>query len=1090
MKFSNTNQSKTPKFRMLDREQTNYLMKMVAESTLKLLIVEDMAEDMELIVLALEAGGVNFKFDTAETATECRKMLENSQYDAVLSDYRLPGFNGLEVLKLMQELGQDIPFILVTGSLGEEAAVECIKAGMTDYVLKGRLFRLPTVLERSLQEYKMRRQQQFAIAQIQRQATREAIVNRIVQAMRFTLVLDEVLQTTADQLHEALEISGCAILQPDAEGNIIVRYISSSADKQQLVGLNCELAQHYRCSLAAGETLALDELSSLCEELQTSAKLIGFRAVAIAPLLYQQSFLGGIALYQCDRVRSWSSEEQSLVKAIADQCAIAIHQAELYQQAQTELAERKRAEAAVLGIQQQLATMAANIPGSVYRAVLHPDGTTSMPYISPGVREVTGIAPEEVMARPQLLTEIIHPEDKSSYDSSVAASSASLLPCDRQYRIVLNSGEVKWVQDSARFSKNENGDIIVDGVALDISGRKQAESALRQREQRFRSLIENATDITIILDAQGIFRYISPSVKRILGYSPHHAIGRSALGTVHPDDCATIAQTLHKAIENPKRSQLPLEYRVRHRNGSWCYVEAVATNLLHDPAVKGIVINCHDITQRKLAEEQLLHDAFHDALTGLPNRALFTDRLEHALKLAKRRKDYLFAVLFLDLDRFKVVNDSLGHAIGDQLLVAIARRLETCLRAGDTVARLGGDEFVLLLEDIDGVNEATNIVNRLQKKITSPILLDGHEVFITASIGIALSSGEYEEPTNLLRDADTAMYRAKELGRARHEVFNSSMHAHALKLLQLENDLRRAIESIKDPATEEDSLPSPKSIPSGRSSLPPLSADPQFIIHYQPIVSIANTAIIGFEALVRWQHPERGLVSPNEFIPIAEETGLIVPLGRWVLRTACHQIRQWQQLFQNKPPLSVSVNLSVKQFSQPDLIEYIDRVLEETHLDGSSLKLEITESVLIENSDSVTAMLVQLRARNIHLCIDDFGTGYSSLSYLHRFPTNTLKIDRSFVSRMGGDFDLGKGGIDPTEIVRSIVTLSHNLGMDVVAEGVEEASQLSILKGLKCEFAQGFFFSKPVDSQTAADLIRHQAENQNLLAFSVLEKSS
>ncbi|TAF28875.1 MAG: EAL domain-containing protein [Oscillatoriales cyanobacterium] len=1054
---------------MLDRTQTNYLLKTVSESTLKLLIVEDMAEDLELIVLALEAGGVNFKYDTAETATECRQLLHNCKYDAVLSDYRLPGFNGLEVLKLMQEIGQEIPFILVTGSLGEEAAVECIKAGMNDFVLKGRLFRLPTVLERSLQEYKMRRQQQFAIAQIQRQATREAIVNRIVQAMRFTLVLDEVLQTTADQLHEALEISACAILQPDAEGNIIVRYISSSADKQQLVGLNCELAQHYRCSLAAGEILALDELSSLCEELQASAKSIGFSAVAIAPLLYQQSFLGGIGLYECDRARSWSAEELSLLKAIADQCAIAIHQAELYQQASKELAERKRAEAEVRGIQQQLATMAANIPGSVYRALLHPDGKMSMPYISPGVREVTGIAPEEVMARPELLTQIIHPEDKSSFDSSVAASSASLLPCDRQYRIVLNSGEVKWVQDSARFSKNENGDVI--------------ESALRQSEQRFRSLIENATDITIILDAEGIFRYISPSVKRILGYAPHQAIGRSALGTVHPDDCAAIAQTLHKAIENPKRSQCPLEYRVLHRNGSWCYVEAVATNLLHDPAVNGIVINCHDITQRKKAEEQLLHDAFHDALTGLPNRALFTDRLEHALRLAKRRKDYLFAVLFLDLDRFKVVNDSLGHAIGDRLLVAIAQRLTACLRVGDTVARLGGDEFVLLLEDIDGVNEADSIVKRLQKTITSPILLDGHEVFITASIGIALSSGEYEEPTSLLRDADTAMYRAKELGRARHEVFNSSMHAHALRLLQLENDLRRAIESIRYAAAE-DSPPSP---PSG---LPPLSPTPQFIIHYQPIVSIANNAIIGFEALVRWQHPERGLVSPNEFIPIAEETGSIVPLGRWVLRTACHQIRQWQQLFQNNPPLSVSVNLSVKQFSQPDLIEYIDRVLEETHLEGSSLKLEITESVLIENSESVTAMLVQLRARNIHLCIDDFGTGYSSLSYLHRFPTNTLKIDRSFVSRMGGDFELGKGGIDPTEIVRSIVTLSHNLGMDVVAEGVEEASQLSILKGLKCEFAQGFFFSKPVDSQTAADLIRHQAENQNLLTFSLLEKSS
>ncbi|MEG4289005.1 EAL domain-containing protein [Microcoleus sp. C2C3] len=1069
---------------MLDITETNYLLKVVAESTLKLLIVEDMAEDMELIVLALESGGVKFNWDTAETSAECRKLLQNCNYDAVLSDYRLPGLNGLEVLKLMQELGQNIPFILVTGSLGEEAAVECIKAGMTDYVLKGRLFRLPTVLERSLQEYKMRRQQQEAIVQLHRQAQREAIVNRILQAMRFTLVLDEVLQTTADQLHEALEISACAILQPDAEGGIRVRYISTSSGRERFVGLNCEFAEHYHSWLAAGETLAVDELSSLCPSLQASADFVGFRAVAIAPLLYQQSFLGGIALYQCDRARSWTAEELSLLKAIADQCAIAIHQAELYQQAQTELAERKRAEAAVWGIQQQLATMAANIPGSVYRTVLHPDGTMSMPYISPGVREVTGIGAEEVMKRPELLTEIIHPEDKSSFDSSVAASRASLLPCDRQYRIVLRSGEVKWVQDSARFSQNENGDIIVDGVALDISDRKEAESALRQSEQRFRSLIENATDITIIIDGEGIFRYISPSVKRILGYAPHQAIGRNALEIVHPDDCAAIAQTLNKVIENPKRSQSPVEYRVRHRNGYWCYVEAVATNLLYDPAVKGIVINCHDITQRKLAEEKLLHDAFHDALTGLPNRSLFTDRLSHALKRASRRQDYLFAVLFLDLDRFKVVNDSLGHAIGDQLLVAIARRLEACLRAGDTVARIGGDEFVLLLEDIDSINEATSIVNRLQKKITSPILLDGHEVFITASIGIALSSGEYLEPTNLLRDADTAMYRAKELGRARHEVFNSSMHAHALRLLQLENDLRRAIESIRDPVREEDFSPSPA------SALPPLSAAPQFILHYQPIVSIANGTITSFEALVRWQHPERGLVSPMEFITMAEETGSIVPLGRWVLRTACQQIGQWQQLFPSNPPLSVSVNLSVKQFSQPDLIEYIDQVLAESHLDGRSLKLEITESVLIENSESVTAMLVQLRARNIDLCIDDFGTGYSSLSYLHRFPTNTLKIDRSFVSRMGGDFALGKGAIDPTEIVRSIVTLSHNLGMDVVAEGVEEASQLSILKKLKCEYAQGYFFSKPVDSQTAAGLIRQQAEHQNLLTFSLLEKGN
>lgn len=410
------------------------------------------------------------------------------------------------------------------------------------------------------------------------------------------------------------------------------------------------------------------------------------------------------------------------------------------------------------------------------------------------------------------------------------------------------------------------------------------------------------------------------------------------------------------------------------------------------------------------------------------------ERVDHALKLAKRHKDYLFAVLFLDLDRFKVVNDSLGHKIGDQLLIAIARQLEECLRTTDTVARLGGDEFTILLEDINDIKDATRVAERIQQAIHTPFNLSGQEVFTTASIGIALSSTGYDRTEDLLRDADIAMYRAKELGKARHEVFDKVMHAHALELLRLENDLRRALERQ------------------------------EFEVYYQPITSLFTGTLTGFEALLRWRHPERGLVSPLEFIPVAEETGLIIPLGQWVLREACRQLRTWQTQFPMKDPLKISVNLSGKQLKELDLIAQIDQILEETGLDGSHLKLEITESVLMDNADTATKMLLQLRARNIQLSVDDFGTGYSSLSYLHRFPVNTLKIDRSFVSQMNPN-DRN------SEIVRTIVTLAHSLRMDVIAEGVETPEQLSALKILKCEQGQGYFFSKPLTKEAAGKLL-------------------
>jgi diguanylate cyclase (GGDEF)-like protein len=409
------------------------------------------------------------------------------------------------------------------------------------------------------------------------------------------------------------------------------------------------------------------------------------------------------------------------------------------------------------------------------------------------------------------------------------------------------------------------------------------------------------------------------------------------------------------------------------------------------------------------------------------------DRLSHAITRAKRSENYLFAVLFLDLDRFKVINDSLGHLVGDQLLIAIARRVETCLRAGDTFARLGGDEFTILLDGIDDVQDAIQVSDRILKELTLPFNLNGHEVFTTASIGIALSTTSYDKPEDVLRDADTTMYRAKAGGKARSEVFDSTMRIQAIARLQLETDLQWALKRQ------------------------------EFQLYYQPIVSLNNGNIKGFEALVRFCHPIRGLVEPAEFIPLTEETGLIVPLGYWVLREACRQLKTWQMQFP-ATPLTITVNLSGKQLLQADLVEQIEQILQETNLEPRSLGLEITESAIIQNAESAAIMLSQLKRLGVRLYMDDFGTGYSSLSYLHRFPIDTLKIDRSFVTNVD---------VDPEkiEIIRTVIALAGNLGMDVVAEGVETNNQMHQLKALNCEFGQGYFFSKPLDSKMAEALI-------------------
>ncbi len=455
---------------------------------------------------------------------------------------------------------------------------------------------------------------------------------------------------------------------------------------------------------------------------------------------------------------------------------------------------------------------------------------------------------------------------------------------------------------------------------------------------------------------------------------------------------------------------------------------------------------------RELEEsrEHFRHAAFHDALTGLPNRSLFTDHLRVAVRRAHQNEQYLFAVLFLDLDRFKNINDSLGHPCGDELLKLVARRLEACIRQTDMVARFGGDEFAILLDAIQDTSDAVRVAEKVQNAISAPFKLASHEAITTASIGVALSTSGYTEAEDIIRDADTAMYRAKDRGKARCEVFDTAMHTRAVTLLRLESDLRRALE--KD----------------------------ELCVYYQPIVSIASGELHGFEALVRWQHLERGLIAPDDFIPLAEETGLILPIGLRVLRDACKQLQKWQQYSLSNRDLIMSVNLSGKQLMQADLIACIEEVLQESQINPWHLKLEITETVVMENPELAAVTLAKLRSLGVRLSIDDFGTGYSSLSYLNRFPVDTLKIDRSFVTSMNA-------ADENLQIVKTIVTLAGNLGMQVIAEGVETEEQLEQLRSLKCQYGQGFLFSKPLDVTDVDLYILNSARADSLVELAAVD---
>ncbi len=568
------------------------------------------------------------------------------------------------------------------------------------------------------------------------------------------------------------------------------------------------------------------------------------------------------------------------------------------------------------------------------------------------------------------------------------------------------------------------------------NARLLAERTARKNEKRFISLVQNSSDIIIITDVQMRLLFLSPSVQRLLGYQHQDLIGANLIELLHPDD-ATIARAFFAEAAVYPGITPPVEWRIRHRDGNWLHVESVGNNLLSDPSINGIVINARNITERKVLEDQLTHQALHDPLTGLANRALFRDRVEHALVRSRRLRRSV-AVMFLDLDNFKTINDSLGHTEGDDLLTTVAERLQNCLRTDDTAARLGGDEFAVLLEESVRIKEAVRVAKRILAAFDKPVWLKGKEAFVSLSIGIAVSASEEESTDNadiLLRNADAAMYMAKSRGKGRYEVFEPSMYEAALSRLELEADLRHAVE---------------------REELE---------LRYQPIVNFKTGRIVGTEALIRWHHPERGLILPDKFIPLAEETGLISAIGTWVLERACQQCYLWHKMFPQCAPLSMTVNLSGRQLQQAGLADIIAEALRKSGLAPPRLVLEITESVMMQDTEATLGKLRELKALGVRLAMDDFGTGYSSLSYLQRFPIDMLKIDRSFI-------DVINNGSEESALVQAIITLGQTLRLQIVAEGIEVYEQMEALQGLGCEIGQGYHFARPLTADEIAALLQ------------------
>ncbi|MEP6904412.1 MAG: EAL domain-containing protein, partial [Actinomycetota bacterium] len=652
---------------------------------------------------------------------------------------------------------------------------------------------------------------------------------------------------------------------------------------------------------------------------------------------------------------------------------------------------------------------------------------------------ITGYTRPEAVNGTINIAQVVAPEYLDKAREMIARKLSEEVPLTYELEILTKTKQRVSLELSTRLIIKDGKPVGVQGVARDITKRKRAEISLHKTVSLLTSTLESSNDGIVVINTEGEIVVNNNKFLEMWRIPPY---------IIEQKSSAIIIDYIKSQLKEPKKfvqktARLfadPLSTAlttIKFKDGR-VFEQYSQPHYLEEKPV-GRVCSFRDISERVRAEEKLLYYALHDTLTDLPNRAEFMNHLEAAIERAARENNFRFAVLFLDLDRFKLINDSLGHVVGDKLLMAIAKRLTTCVRPRDVVSRLGGDEFTILLNRSGENSDVMRVAERIQNALTKPFKIDNYEIFTSASIGIIISDEIPRQPEDFLRDADTAMYRAKDAGKARYEIFDHAMHVRNMNLLQVENDLRKALDRK------------------------------EFRVFYQPIVNLKTGEIEEFEALIRWQHPEHGLVVPNEFIGVAEETGLIIPIGKWILEEACRQISVWQNLFPRSKPLSISVNLSAKQLMHPSLTTQVREILAKTGLKARYLNLEVTETTVMEHSETALNVLNDLCALGISFSTDDFGTGYSSLSYLHRFPFDRLKIDRSFINKMDSDTKSG-------EIVRTILLLAQNLHLEAVAEGIETEEQLRLLQSLGCQFGQGYLFSKPVSVAQAEKILSNGLE--------------